>query len=330
MLRPHPAGDGALVRVRIPGGAVTPAQVETLAGLAGDGDLELTSRGNIQVRGVADPDAARDALRDAGLLPSDSHERVRNILGRPQAPGPTALDAALIARPALAELPGRFLFAIDEPSVAADVESRSGVLYLDGFPTDLPGTVESVLDAAQAFLDLRGDEWRLRDLPDGAPRVAAALGGTVVGPRDVPDVPDPPVGWFDEPDGTVTLGAGVRLGRIDGRTARFVAAVGRPVTVTPWRTLLLHGLDEGAAETVVRVLAPMGLVFDADSPWLRVSACVGDHGCARAEGDSLAHAAELVHGIDDGDRVHVVACERGCGAPRGEHRLVITSADGDE
>ncbi len=50
----------------------------------GDGALELTSRGNLQLRGLA-PGAARelgDRLAAAGLLPSETHERVRNLLAR--------------------------------------------------------------------------------------------------------------------------------------------------------------------------------------------------------------------------------------------------------
>lgn len=322
------------MRVRLVGGRITADQLAELADLAGGEPLELTSRGNVQVRGVADLQDARGRLAAAGLLPSESHERVRNIVASPLSDElrSTAadLDSGLLSRPALAELPGRFLFALDDGTAdvaahAADVESRSGRLHLDGHPTDLAGTVDLLLAAAQAFLDLRDDEWRVRDLPDGARRVAGALGGSVTGPRDVPAAPSAlPVGWFDRPDGTVALGAGVPLGRLDPKLARFVAAVEHPITITPWRTLVLHGLDEGAAETVVRVLAPMGLIFDAHAPALRVSACVGDHGCARAQGDSLALAAELIDGIDADERVHVVACERACGAPSGGHRLVIT------
>ncbi len=328
------------MRVRLPGGSITPEQLVGLAELAGEEPLELTSRGNVQLRGVADVDTARDRLSEAGLLPSETHERVRNIVASALSGDlrdtASRLDEELRRRDALAELPGRFLFALDDgacdvASLAADVESRDGVLHLDGSPTDLSGTVEVLLDAAEAFLDLRTDEWRLRELPDGAGRVAAALGGTVTGERAVPAPPNPPpVGWFDRPDGTVTLGMGVPLGRLDPRTAQFVAAVEHPITITPWRTLHLHGLGEGAAETVVRVLAPMGLIFDANSPLLRVSACVGDHGCARAQGDSLGRAQELADGIADGERVHVVACERGCGAPSGEHRRVIVSGTTDE
>ncbi|CAM3671022.1 precorrin-3B synthase [Tsukamurella strandjordii] len=327
------------MRVRLPGGRLTPAQLETLADLSDGDDIELTSRGNIQLRGVADVDAARAALSGAGLLPSETHERVRNIVASPMsralADRAAAFDEALRGRAALAALPGRFLFALDDGSgdvatLAADVETRDGALHLDGHRTDLPGTVEHMLDAAQAFLDLRADEWRIRDLPDGAARVAAALGGVILG-RDSPAAPPaPPVGWFDRDDGTVALGAGVRLGRLPARTARFLAAIDRPLTVTPWRTILVHDLDDGAAETVVRVLAPMGLIFDANSPWLRVSACVGDHGCARAEADALGHAAGLVDDLDADERVHVVACERGCGAPSGEHRLVIAPPDPGE
>ncbi|KXP01324.1 nitrite/sulfite reductase [Tsukamurella pseudospumae] len=340
MLRPHSAADGALVRVRLPGGRISPAALQELAELAGENALELTSRGNVQLRGVVDLDAARERLMATGLLPSDSHERVRNIVASPLSSDvrdtAARLDEALQARPELAELPGRFLFALDDgtgdvAALAADAEIRDGVVHLDGHPTDLPATAPHLLDAAQAFLDVRADEWRIRDLPDGARRIARALGGRVTGPRDVPEPPNPPpVGWFDQADGTVVLGAGVPLGRLDPRTAQFVAAVDHPITITPWRTLYLHGLDEGAAETVVRVLAPRGLIFDANSPLLRVSACVGDHGCARAQGDALAHAAELAGTIGDDERVHVVACARGCGAPSGEHRRVVVRDGADD
>ena len=96
-----------------------------MAAELGDGRVELTSRGNVQLRGLA-ADAAgplTDELARAGLFPSPEHDLVRNVLASPLAgldggPDLTAivqgLDAALCARPRLAELPGRFLFAVDD------------------------------------------------------------------------------------------------------------------------------------------------------------------------------------------------------------------------
>ncbi|MET0319040.1 MAG: precorrin-3B synthase, partial [Rhodococcus fascians] len=79
----HQAADGSLARVRLPGGVVTPAQMLVLSGAAtelGNGSMELTSRGNVQFRAVSDGDELARRLSDAGLLPSPTHERVRNIL----------------------------------------------------------------------------------------------------------------------------------------------------------------------------------------------------------------------------------------------------------
>ena len=65
-----------------------------------------------------------DAVAAAGLLPSPTHERVRNIVASPLSGrvGGNAdvrdwvhrLDIAIQAEPALAELPGRFWFSIDD------------------------------------------------------------------------------------------------------------------------------------------------------------------------------------------------------------------------
>jgi precorrin-3B synthase len=133
-LRLAQAADGYLARVRLPGGFVTGEQLRALADLAtglGDGRVELTSRANVQLRALP-ADAAEPltaALTRAGLLPSLDHDRVRNVLasplagldglgglggGRDLSAIVAVLDAALCARPRLAELSGRFLFAIDD------------------------------------------------------------------------------------------------------------------------------------------------------------------------------------------------------------------------
>lgn len=137
-LRLHDADDGALARVRLPGGIVSLRQAGALADAArrfGDGDLHLTSRGNVQLRGLA-ADCGGElgaALAAAGLLPSRRHERVRNIVASPLAgldgdgvgvgsePADGGvrgwlreLDGMLCASESAHALSGRFLFALDD------------------------------------------------------------------------------------------------------------------------------------------------------------------------------------------------------------------------
>ncbi|WP_254076724.1 hypothetical protein [Streptomyces pacificus] len=89
-LRLHPAADGGLARLRLPAGLLTGRQLWALSLAAerlGDGALSITSRGNVELRGLADGcgQALAELLREAGLLPSDTHERVRNIVVSPLA-----------------------------------------------------------------------------------------------------------------------------------------------------------------------------------------------------------------------------------------------------
>ncbi|MFF5294076.1 precorrin-3B synthase [Paractinoplanes globisporus] len=130
-LRLHAAADGPLARVRLPGGMLTGPQLAELGAIAaewGDGGLELTSRANVQLRALtrANPASLAARLHAAGLLPSETHETVRNIAAPPLASAElralvTALDDALCADPALANLPGRFLFALGQVPLAADL-----------------------------------------------------------------------------------------------------------------------------------------------------------------------------------------------------------------
>lgn len=129
-LRLHQAADGHLARIRLPAGDLTVRQASALADAAdllGDGHLSLTSRGNAELRGLAEDCGGRLAalLRDAGLLPSERHERIRNILASPLAgldrhtPSDVRrwareLDALLCASESATALSGRFLFVLDD------------------------------------------------------------------------------------------------------------------------------------------------------------------------------------------------------------------------
>ena len=128
-LQTHSAADGQLARIRLPGGLIDAAQLEAVALAArefGAPGLELTSRGNIQIRAVSDAAAVADRLRAAGLLPSPRHERVRNIVASPLSGRlggvgdvravTAALDAAVLRDDRIVDLPGRFLFSIDDGS----------------------------------------------------------------------------------------------------------------------------------------------------------------------------------------------------------------------
>lgn len=205
-----------------------------------------------------------------------------------------------------------------------------------GSVADLTAVVPVMLDVARRVVDT-GRAWRIADLDAAALealRVASAHeldAGLPKPTQPVPSGPSPIVGWFDTDNGDVLLGAVVELGRLPARTAEFLAAVGAPIIITPDREILLADLGEGVAETVVRVLAPMGLIFDASSPWAQLSCCVGAPGC----GNALAPVRDdLLARVGSGEpitaREHWVGCSRGCGSPAGSHVRVQAVGDGYE
>ena len=337
--------------MRLPGGMITAGQLESLAEAAerfAAGILELTARGNLQVRGITDTDAVADAVAAAGLLPSPTHERVRNIVASPLSgrvggvvdvrPWVAALDLAIQAAPDLARLPGRFWFSIDDGSadvsgLAADVgvhavDSNAVALLLAGRDTGIRLAPDDAIDALVAvtrrFAETRGNAWRISELDDASDLLRGFTPTGAAGAAFAP-VNRPPIGWIEQDNGKVALGAAVPLGVLSVRQAQFVAAINAPIVITPWRSLLVCDLAEGVADTSLRVLPPMGLVFDETSRWLEVSACVGSPGCERSRADVRAEATRVAEsGMNPVSRVHFVGCERACGSPPAGEVLVAT------
>ncbi len=363
VLRLHESGDGLLARVRLPGGVLPASAFGAIreAAILGNGLLELTSRANLQVRGLSEEasTAVADLLWSSGLLRSLEHDRVRNIaaspLGarHPAALAPTDLlvariDAGLCADPALGRLPGRFLFAVDDASATlggrvadvALVAQRSGSfrLVLSGAPTDRHGDERLALEAARAFLALAGDEWRIADLPGGAATVAGQIGATLVD-TDAADRGDAPApGVSEQADGRVAVTVLPPLGRLDIGMLDAVARVAdEDVRLSPRRTLTFLDVSPSRAPALLRALEDAGFVTSPDSGWAGLSACAGKGACVRARVDVRAAAAVRAQSRPRGVRAeHWAACERGCGRPPGavaitahEAGLTIEDADGE-
>lgn len=357
VLGTHEAADGHLVRVRLPGGALSADALDAVAALADDGNgiIEITARANLQVRGLAAaPTTAHTRrLRLAGLLPSERHERARNILASPLAGRhPSALaatdrlvaaiDRGLCADPALAALSGRFLFAVDDGSGAmarqgadiglvAERDEAGRVrfrLVLDGVPTTWrvhpAAAALAALAAARAFLALRdhshGRAWRVGDIARGADHLARRLGT-----RRHPSPPavrhlDVAAGSLVQRDGAVAVTAVAPLGRLSPEALRRLAGAARRLGVgvrtSPWRTVTLVDVDPAATPSARGALERAGFVVDDADGWHRLSACAGLGACSKAKADVRWAAALRARDRGRGSPAeHWSACERRCGEP---------------
>lgn len=361
--------------MRVPGGRLGGPQLAALAVAAklGNGLVDLTSRANVQIRGL--PDAAggqlASLLADAGLLPSLEHDRARNVLASPVAgrhPRSLAatdavvaeIDRRLCAEPALAAVPGRFLFAVDDGSgLALDQPADVAVIALDGrtFSLALAGrstalrlgsgaVATAAVAAAAAFLDerkARGSRaWRIGELPGGAAAVAARMGTRLAIQARSRRCPAPVPGRLTQRDGRVALTALAPLGRLEvaavAGLAGLAAAYDGEVRISTHRTITFPDIDAAQGGDIERALARMGLVLSDGSGWLGLTACAGLGACPKARVDVRAAAARraAVRGPRSGAE-HWAACERRCGERADqpvsvvalEHGIAVRTAEGE-
>lgn len=365
--RPFDAADGAILRARVPGGRIALAALDAFLAAGerwGAPIVQLTSRANLQIRALPSPipPELTDAVLATGWFPSVSHERARNVLASPTArdlgPIVAALDEQIMDRPALAQLPGRFLFLVtDEAGLGLTAPwdlawqrlggqrlgeqglgergfgeqgfgeqgrvlarlGRGEVVGMPGAPADAAATLAGL---AETFLAVRPEgAWNVRDLPPGsAARAAVTTGMSPVQlAQAAPLAPGPVPGSTDVEAGAgPDLVVGLPLGQLDRAQLGALQAITDEVVATPWRSLLVPG---GAAYR--NALAAVGLVVDPADPWAHLSACTGSPWCHTGRSPVVALAHETVAvlrgtGAAATGHVHLVGCERHCGASRSD------------
>lgn len=333
-LRPMLSGDGLVVRIRPDAGRLTRAQAAGIAMAArthGNGLIDLSARGNVQLRGVTEashPGLIQD-LRALGLIDADAAaEARRNILVTPFADPATdalayRLAAALTQAPLL---PGKFGFAIDTGAapvlhdVSADIrlerDAAGGLLLrCDGLPLGMPVAPQ---DAAGRAVDLARWFVAAGGVTAGRGRMAGLI-ARGLRPDSADTIPAPSAPAHGP--GLHPMGAlvGFEFGQLQAETLAALAELGA-LRVTPWRMLLIEGA------TALPDLP--GLIIDRTDPRRRVVACTGAPGCLQAHAAVRPLARRLAALVPPGKTLHVAGCAKGCAHPAAADITLVAKPQG--
>ncbi len=362
------AADGWLLRVRLPGGVVEPEQLDVAAAASerwGRGVVEITTRGNLQLRGIADGAvaAAAGALVDGGLArPDPLLDARRAVVASPltghdpaEARSAASLVEALVDGLTAAALPGPLA-----PKFGVVVDT-SGSIRVSAVPADVLLVARRDAVGAVGWSMAIGhgahprwsgpvgpctDADLVRLIVDVAARCAAHGGraaelspdavAAVAGrrrPSSVARATTPPaasVGPWDHvaADRVNVIGA-PPLGRLDPVQLRRLAGVGRRglgLRVTPSGAVAVLGVPRSELGAVTAELNGAGCSTDPLDGWHAVSACAGSDGCASGRADTLAAAARIASAPEGRRRVHLSGCEKLCGAPSDARVLIADGA----
>jgi precorrin-3B synthase len=340
---PMPTGDGLLVRL-MPTAPVPLDRFTALCEAArahGNGTLEVTARGSLQVRGLTPYSAPlfASAIAAQDIAANDGVQVVADpLLDDGGALAATVRDAIAAAELALA---AKVSMVIDSggrlhlDALTADVRLLATGTRLhvslggDAASATPLGTIvpERAADVAVELLRViarQGPTARAVDVlrDHGIAAFRAAVTASVSPAAKLPQRPPAePVGQHPSRDGSVALGLALAFGHAQAdmlcELARIAASRGvRSVRPAPGRALLLIGVAEQDAHTLAAAADHLGFVVRADDRRRAIVACPGKPACASGLIAARALAAEIAPQLPpQSGTVHISGCAKGCAHP---------------
>jgi precorrin-3B synthase len=346
---PMATGDGYLARLVLSGKTIELAAFTALCAAArahGNGIIEITARGNIQVRGLAERAIASFAadVEPLGIATAGVPISVDPLAGLDpnevldaRALG-EELRGALMLAPFAARLGPKVCVAIDGGStlhldqLAADVRLRgtpSGDIAIlvggDGSSAASVGlvhptnAVETALRALAIIAD-HGPTARARDLvPVGAFTELQRDVEPADGQRPLPRRNAEPIGVHPLCDDRVALGIGVAFGHSTAHALESLANAAEllgsdGVRTAPGRALLVIGLAPAAASALRATAESLGFITRSDDPRRSIITCAGKPYCAAAQipTRTLAPVIASLISVDPSFLLHLSGCAKGC------------------
>lgn len=331
---PMLTGDGWLARLAFTG-PLTGAQLAGIADVAwrlGNGLIEVTARGSLQIRGLGEGAPLAEALAPLDLpLAEGLPVAVSPLAGLdPEEQGdPRPLAAALRVFPEA--LPPKVAVVVDGggrfslDAVAADVRLkcdaggwRVGVGGTTGAARWMGGT----FGAEAAVTEVRGLLWRMsregcrgRELHGIAKGLTSAL-GPLPASRAVQAV-----GRFGLME-DVARGVGLPFGVAGSAAVAALAGAADAARFcpAPGRVLVVLGLPPGEEAGFADAADRLGFVIEAGDARLAIAACSGAPACGSGRLATRAVAARIAAerpGVAAGVRLHLSGCAKRCAQPSG-------------
>ena len=360
------SADGWLMRIRLPGGIVSSEQLRLIGEIGsshGSGIIEITSRANLQIRGIGSDrlDDAATEIVDAGLALVDPVLDARRAVVSSPLGGHDPTEAADV-RPFLAAVlealrRGEFIGAL--PPKFGIVIDGGGAVTVRDVPGDMVFTAQRAADRRVRWrLRVGSHSYHVRN--DLSPQMMAAavvdcarrsseacsrvhdlsnFGRALLGAELSDGIAADPVsgsavGQFDHLDPALcNVVAAPALGRIGAAELLLVARAARladGVRCTPSGGFAFVGVRRDCAVGLLRELELVGVSADPSDPMHSVSACVGSPGCASSRANTVLAATRIVAArrglVGPQRRIHLSGCEKLCGAPVGPQTLVADAA----
>jgi precorrin-3B synthase len=356
---PMATGDGLLARLRPLGGAISPTQLQTIAVLAtryGNGQIEITARGNLQVRGlqagtVPDFAEAVEAIMvvDTGvpveLSPLAGLDAEESADARPLA---AAIRAAIARSTFVDRLNAKVTIVLDSGGawdrreLAADIRLTAGGdghkwrLAIGDRPLGLlfdRDVASATLIVLSMIATVNG---RGRDIDTAASR--QRLHGLLLGdatPMGGPRASAPVVTGLT--DGRFATAIWLPFGSVRAHILGDLASAAQQCGVTEFRLAPHHGLlaigASAAIATQFRDRADaLGFVTALDDARRAISACIGTDGCGSGQIASrqLAEAAAGAEPafFDGSFALHISGCAKGCAHPAPALLTLVGSQEG--
>jgi precorrin-3B synthase len=343
---PMPTGDGLLARLSI----ARAIPLDALAALCaaaqahGNGVMEITSRGSLQVRGLTEESAPAFAAAVEMLDIADAAGG--RVLANPLAGlDPREIfDVSMVTDRLRKRLIESGLAAKLAPKVSVVVDG-GGALRLDAIPCDIRLRAEAANGGVGFRVTLASDGINEVALGTFAPeRVVetvlellhtVAAHGPTARVRDLPPlsafpdavnathtpVPAEPIGTRGLRDGSTAIGVGLPFGHSDAGTLQKLIDEGRAAGAAsarpaPGRALLLIGVAPAHASRLLAKAEQLGFLTTPNDPRRRVVACAGTPACAAAQIPTRALAPTIAAAaLFDNQTIHVSGCAKGCAHP---------------
>ncbi len=354
---PMQTGDGLLLRIGFDAG-VAPSgltQIAHLAGRLGNGIVEITARGSLQIRGLDEQTAPQiaEAIEALGMpLRSGVPVETTPLSGIDPAEisDPRPLAAAIRSGIAKEGLTARL-----GPKVSVIVDGGGKLRH-----NDSPADIRLTADGAQWLVSVGGTAQTAGPLAFGSESEAvrltldmlkriAALGLEGRG-RDLniegeqlaltarpPIRSADPIGLHTLTEGRTALGIGLPFGQIEHDRLEALmdaaAALGvSEIRLAPARALLAVCPGNNATKALRRYAAKLGFITNASDPRLAIITCAGKPACGSAFIATKAIAAEIAamsaNGFDRHFRLHVSGCEKRCAGMIAEGVTIIGTSAG--